>query len=166
MDKAIWKDIVGYDGVYQVSNVGEVKGLSGTLKQGDDTFGYLKVVLCDKDKNRCNKKVHRLVAEAFINNPSKKPQTNHKNGVKSDNRVENLEWCTRLENMKHASKNNLVHPGERTHTAKLNEHQVKRIRLMKEITSGLTQQRIAEMFKVTPQNVYKILNGGSWKHIL
>ena len=95
----IWKDIRDYEGLYQISNIGNVKSLNykqtgreKILKPSVDKDGYLFVCLC---KNRKVKpfKVHRLVAQAFISNPNNYPQVNHKNEIKDDNRLENLEWC-------------------------------------------------------------------------
>lgn len=108
----IWRDVVGYEGLYEVSNMGRVRSLSRevyvggkihkciregrVLKQGHShgrRFKYLLVCLC-KDQQRSMKRVHRLVAEAFIPNPDNLPFINHKDENPSNNRVENLEWCT------------------------------------------------------------------------
>lgn len=110
----IWKDIKGYEGLYQISNLGRVKSLprNGTileeriLKQSLTKRKYLTVILCKNNLIK-NKQVHRLVAENFIPNIHNKPIINHINGIKTDNRVENLEWCTYSENNFHAIKTGL-----------------------------------------------------------
>lgn len=119
-----WKDIKGYEGYYQVSNLGNVKSLereiknhSGyvktvkgiTLKQSMHPDGYMLLGL-RKNNIPENKRAHRLVAEAFIPNPKKKRCVNHINGIKHDNTVANLEWCTYKENMEHAFKMGLSVP--------------------------------------------------------
>lgn len=104
--KEIWKDVVGYEGIYQVSNLGNVKR-KYILKPHKDRRGYLFVNLSHNSKVLCSR-VHRLVALAFIPNPLNKKEINHKNGNKLDNRVENLEWATHKENMKHAFSNHLI----------------------------------------------------------
>lgn len=96
----IWKDIEGYEGLYQVSNLGRVRsmnyknrGMVGLLKLSTLSNGYN---ICGLwiDRIYKTKYIHRLVAEAFLPNPNNLPYINHKNEVKTDNRVDNLEWCT------------------------------------------------------------------------
>lgn len=119
--KTLWKDVKGYEGLYMVNNQGQVKGLkkkwnwkhhgkSGVgikkeklLGEYKATTGYRVNTLCKNGK--CTQRlVHRLVAETFIPNPKNKKQVNHKNGIRDDNRIENLEWCTQSENTLHAYK--------------------------------------------------------------
>lgn len=96
----IWKPINGYEFLYKISNLGNVLSLrtNKLLKQNMNTSGYFAVQLC-KDGKRKSYLVHRLVAEHFINNPKRCPEVNHKDEDKSNNVVDNLEWCTRKYNM-------------------------------------------------------------------
>lgn len=112
----IWKDIQSYVGLYQVSSFGRVKSLPKTWVAGYNVLhshggkilkdfkcanGYARVGLCKNDKVK-RYSVHRLVAVNFLSNPLNKETVNHKNGVKHDNTVDNLEWATQKENIKHA----------------------------------------------------------------
>lgn len=97
-----WKDVPGFEGRYMVSNDGYVfsVGKGVLLKGNQKKTGYLEVTLA-KNNRLTYKLLHRLVAEAFIPNPENKPQVNHKNGDKADNRASNLEWVTESENHRH-----------------------------------------------------------------
>ena len=107
--KESWKDIEGYEGLYQVSSFGRVKRVTTgrILKGSKDSIGYLLVILY-KNNIGSTKKIHRLVAEAFIPNPDNKPQVNHIDEDKTNNIVSNLEWMTAKENSNHGTRNGRV----------------------------------------------------------
>lgn len=99
-----WRDVLGFEELYQVSNLGNVRtvkrGEATAMAQEEQRNGYLSVHLRNKGIER-RASVHRLVAEAFIPNPDGLRDVNHKNGIKTDNRLENLEWMSHSDNMKH-----------------------------------------------------------------
>lgn len=111
MEQEIWKPIYGYGNKYEVSNMGNVRHIDlslGMLFQ-QEWEGYAKVRV-----NNTTQFVHRLIAMAFVPNPNNKPEINHINGIKTDNRSENLEWCTRRENTEHAWRTGLVGKSKKT----------------------------------------------------
>ncbi len=97
-----FKDIEGYEGIYQVSRHGYISNGRKPLKTYKINSGYQAVKLFDKDGVRKSVLLHRVVAQAFIPNPERKAEVNHINGIKTDNSVENLEWVTSSENKRHA----------------------------------------------------------------
>lgn len=93
----IWRDIEGYDGRYQVSTWGRVRGVNGILKPYENHKGYLKIGLMKDGK--CNKhRINRLVAQTFLQNPDNLPQVDHIDGNKQNNSITNLRWSTNQEN--------------------------------------------------------------------
>ncbi len=100
----VWKKIDNFE-IYEVSNLGRVKGPKGIKSRGNHKYHSVDLYINGK---RYPKYAHRLVAEMFIPNPENKKEINHINGIKDDNRVENLQWVTRSENMKHGYDNGLV----------------------------------------------------------
>lgn len=113
----IWKDIPEYEGLYQISNLGNVRSQHSNKMNGQKPgkllkitlmkSGYMSLELRMSDTNKRHL-VHRLIAESFISNPDNKPIVNHINGIKTDNRIENLEWCTQSENIRHAIDTGLI----------------------------------------------------------
>lgn len=116
MKTEIWKDVIGWEGKYKVSNLGNVKSASRLINQANgrsytrkdkvmylrtDKKGYIRAALYSNSKSKLVA-VHRMVASAFIPNINNDPQVNHKDGVKSNNIASNLEWCTNAENGQHA----------------------------------------------------------------
>lgn len=171
----IWKPTNVLGQLYEVSNTGRVRSVDRVIKSklGKDilregrvlktniTKGYVQAVLIARDE-RHQEKVHRLVAMAFIPNPDGKEFINHINGVKHDNRVENLEWCTKSENTAHAHRTGLIKTmkGATHPTAKLSNETV--IRIYNE--PGI-YKNVALKYGTTQENVSAIKTGRTWSHV-
>lgn len=160
IDGEIWRGVMNYNHLYLVSNHGRIKTIKnyvlaitlnncGYLQVGLSTNGYTKLLL-----------VHRLVAQAFIPNPKNKKTVNHKNGIKTDNRVENLEWNTYSENIKHAYSSGLK-KNNPENIGKLKWEDVKKIRYM--YAAGVNSRILAEKFKVTMSCIQGIVARRKWK---
>ena len=172
----IWRDIKGFEGLYQVSNKGNVKSLSRPswnrfkFVQTKETIlkpskgEYLRVKLYDKNNKSKNFAVHRLVCLTFLERIKGKNFVNHKNGDKYDNRLENLEWCTKSENTLHSFRNGFQTPivGSNHSNSKLDESKAKKIKYGH---SDLTQSQIAKIYGIDRSKVYQIRKGISCKHI-
>lgn len=172
----IRKDIPGYEGLYYATSDGKIfsyakewvtgeyhikfKRPESELKQSINR-GYYRLGLT-KDGRQKYFKVHRLIALAFIPNEENKPFINHKNGIKTDNRAENLEWCTAKENVQHAFNAGLFNSrkGEKNSNAILNESQVIEIR-----ASGLKCTELGKIYNVRPEMISHIRNRRNWKNV-
>lgn len=169
----IWKEISGYEGIYEISNRGRVRRIKGgvrtraglILKPGVYTSGYFFVRLYKSGIGK-SFSVARLTGIAFLDNPNNLPQINHKDGVKLHNWVGNIEWCTAAYNAQHALKNGLMHPakGEKHGRSKLTSSKVFEIkRLLK--AGVLLQREIGALFGVSSKTISKIKLGRGWSHL-
>lgn len=166
-----WRSIIGFEGIYEVSSLGRVKRVHGgmgatsgrNLKgQRTNKFGYLKVSLYKNDvAKQCL--IARLVASAFIPNPFKKPQVNHKNGVVTDNTVENLEWATDSENKFHRARILKVLIGQNHKMAKLKNVDISQIRQL--LKMGISQVKIGKKYGVSGSTVWRICHNINWAHV-
>lgn len=183
-----WLPVVDFQGRYEVSDLGRVRSLTYRWGERDaprflslsvTTNGYLAVGLYSNARCRQRKFVHRLVAAAFCQRTDQShTEVNHINFIKTDNRAENLEWCTTAMNAAHTTKNGryatgdrnpyrsrpeLVRRGERHHAAKLAESDVRTIRA--ECASGTRQRALARKYGTSAYAVYAIVHRKTWKHV-
>lgn len=173
--KEIWKDIEGFENLYAISNLGRVKSLPKNyrgiyrdeyiMKLTKDRNGYMCINLNIKNsRKRKFKLIHRLVAIHFLNNFGNKKEVNHIDGIKSNNNVNNLEWCTRSENQLHAFKCGLDKPkkGELNGNSKLTWECIKFIREAK-INKSHNGRQLAKLYNISTSNISSIQKNKIWK---
>ena len=174
-----WRPIEGYDGAYEVSNYGNIRSLDRYISGAFDSKRFIKGVEIKscltgngylgfnlvKDGKSKTSKVHRVVANAFIENEHNKPEVNHKDGNKHNNNVSNLEWVTVGENQSHAYKIGLRDgKGMKNPSAKLNDRTV--LNILKALSKGVTAKKIAKALCVSESTIGRIKKGQKWSHII
>lgn len=159
----IYKNIIGYEN-YLISNLGNVKNKKNKLLKVYKPKDNYSTIMLYKNNTRKLYSIHRLLAIHFLPNPDNKPCVNHINGIKSDNNLNNLEWCTYSENEIHSitllnKKHNGV-KGINNHNNKLKERDIIDIR-----KSNLSQRTLAKKYNVCKTTIKNILDRKSWCHI-
>lgn len=178
MSNETWKDIEGYEGIYQVSDMGRIKSMArekrnkwGTFMVGEmimkpiiDRNGYRTIRLAKEGKQKAAF-IHRLVLSAFVRSPGVGDDCNHKDGDKGNNSLSNLEWVSRSQNVAHAERFGLAyHPtGEGSHNAKFTNEQVERIRGEYEFgVRGKGTCVLAKKYGVSTRTMRRILLGETY----
>lgn len=161
----IWKDVPGYKGRYKVSNLGRFIGQKGVILRQQKSKGYL-IISLEGVKKKTTRSSHKIVGVTFVDNPQRKPQLNHINGIKTDNRSVNLEWVTPKENTAHAINSGLRRidfcMGDGSHYAKLSSDEVLEIR---EMGDSVSLKELASQYSVTVDTINNVLKRKTWYHI-
>lgn len=179
MEEEIWKDIPGYEDYYQASDQGNIKSKdrvastkAGVIKPTKGKVLNLTIksnlylsVMFSVGAITKRHHAHRLVAQTFIPNPENKPEVNHIDGIKSNNRVQNLEWVTTKENRVHASLNNLTCKGEKSFQSKLTNNKVLAIKRLYRMNPKFNKLALSVKLGVRDTTIHKIIKGQRWKHI-
>jgi hypothetical protein len=178
--REVWIPVAGYERHYEVSSLGRVRSLPRLIRtsrghgvvlykgrmlspyQEPGRYAVVQLSACGRART---KYVHLLVAAAFVPNPNGKPTVNHRNGIKGDNRADNLEWATQSENNQHAHDTGLARSprGELHRSAKVTAADIPVIRAR--IAAGESYRTIAADYGVRYQSIQAIRSGRSWSHI-
>lgn len=159
----MWKTIPAFGGRYEASETGEIRhSLNKNIRKArKNKYGYLQLNFSRNDGTGKSDTilVHRLIALTFLPNPNNLPEVNHIDGDKTNNNINNLEWCSISDNQKHAFKLGLqqTYKGEAHVKAKLTNEQAKQIRQL--YIAGISQQKIADCFNVSQRTISKIIRG-------
>lgn len=163
-----WKPVVGFPG-YEISSYGRVKGKKGQImtptRQKSRKHYYWHVDLMSPFRNHNCKKLHRMVAEAFIPNPDNLPEVNHKDCNRDNNTIGNLEWASRKSNMEHASHNGRLLQGSKHRSAKFTEKQVIELREFKKNNPKVSSNSMAKMHGVNSGTMSRLLSNKQWRHL-
>lgn len=161
MNKPDWTPLKGYEESYLINKSGQVYSIKykKIMKQSINKWGYATMGIY-KNKKRFNVRVNRLVASTFIPNPENLEQVNHIDGNKLNDHVSNLEWCSRLDNMRHASKNGIMASADRNGKSKLTTENV--LDIVKMFSMDISCQEIADYYKVDRSTISCIKRGKSW----
>jgi len=178
-----WRDIKGYEGVYQASDLGRIRSLDkirrkwnhqgkrdvdylykGRVLKSNICNIYLYVCLMHKGVKK-SRSVHRLIAKTFVDNPNNKPNVNHIDFNHYNNSSNNLEWCTQYENIQHTKKHGRSRyaNGEDQGKTRLTKEDVIKIRCMSK--EGVSQGKIASMYKMSRSGICNIISKKSWKYV-
>lgn len=181
--KEIWKDIRGYKGLYRISSLGKVESIERInyfpykgvlrkriiggilLKQKINTYGYFCIALCKNGKMK-HYILSNLIGKHFIPNPDNKFAINHKDGNKLNNNINNLEWLSVSENLKHAHRTGLIdNKGSKNPNHKLTEADILQIRKLFPPAFDYTQVDIARIYNVNKGQISCIIKRKTWSHI-
>lgn len=159
----VWKPVIGWEDCYQVSNLGRVKSEYQILKPKKGNQPYYSVSLSREGKVDF-RRIHRLVAQAFVPNPEGKGVVDHIDNNKLNNMVDNLQWMTVKENTSKAFSEGRMPTGEQVLGSKLTKVKVLEIKALYNL-GDITQALLGEQFGVSRQQISKIVNNKQWRHI-
>ena len=163
----IWQPVVGYEGLYEVSNMGRIKSFWNHHGQGEvvrkpsaDPRVYPQMCMTNSKGKQATKRVHRMVAEAFLGPCPEGKQCGHLDGDRTNNRTDNLRWVTQKENDSHKKRHRTLIFGEDHYSTKLSNAKVKAMRL--DFKNGLLRPDIIKKYGVSQKTVWEITSGKGW----